>query len=56
MEQLMDTLGVDVTSVADVIQSKKAARSEQDRAVLPILRQVLERFNSKERPGPDVGF
>jgi hypothetical protein len=55
-EQLTDTLQVDVASLADVIRSKEAAGREKDRAVLPILRQVLERSGSKERPGPEIGF
>ena len=32
-----------VADLADVIRSKEAADREKDRAVLPILRQVLER-------------
>jgi hypothetical protein len=55
-EQLTDDLQVDVASLADVIRSKEAAGREKDRAVLPILRQVLERSRSIERPGPEIGF
>jgi hypothetical protein len=38
-----------VAALADVIRSKEAAGREKDRAVLPILRQVLERSRQKER-------
>lgn len=55
-EQLTDDLQVDVASLADVIRSKEAAGREKDRAVLPILRQVLERSRSIERTGPESGF
>ena len=55
-EQLTETLQVEVASLADVIRSKEAAGREKDRAVLPILRQVLERSRSIERPGPEIGF
>jgi hypothetical protein len=37
---------VNVASLADVIRSKEAAGREKDRAVLPILRRVLERSRS----------
>ncbi len=53
-EQLTDDLQVDVASLADVIRSKEAAGREKDRAVLPILRQVLERSQSIERPDPEI--
>ena len=55
-ERLTENLRVDVASLADVIRSKEAAGREKDRAVLPILRQVLERSRSVERPGPEIGF
>jgi hypothetical protein len=42
-EQLTETLVVLVASLNDVIRSKEAAGREKDRAVLPVLRQVLER-------------
>jgi hypothetical protein len=45
-----------VASLADVIRSKEAAGREKDRAVLPILRQVLERSRSIEHPGPEIGI
>lgn len=45
-EQITETLQVDVASLADVIRSKEAAGREKDRAVLPILRRVLERSRS----------
>jgi len=48
-EHLTDTLTVSVADLADVIRSKEAAGREKDRAVLPILRQVLERSRMKER-------
>lgn len=54
-ESITDTLQVDVASLADVIRSKEAAGREKDRAVLPILRQVLERSRSIEQ-GPEIGF
>jgi hypothetical protein len=55
-EQLTENLRVDVASLADVIRSKEAAGREKDRAVLPILRQVLERSRSIEHPGPEIDF
>ena len=55
-EQITETLQVEVASLADVIRSKEAAGREKDRAVLPILRQVLERSRSLEHPGPEIGF
>jgi hypothetical protein len=55
-EQITESLQVDVASLADVIRSKEAAGREKDRAVLPILRQVLERSRSIGYEGPDIGF
>jgi hypothetical protein len=55
-ELITDTLQVEVASLADVIRSKEAAGREKDRAVLPILRQVLERSRSIEHEGPEIGF
>ena len=48
-EQLTGTVTVFVASLADVVRSKEAAGREKDRAVLPILRQVLERSRKKDR-------
>lgn len=48
-EQLTDTVTVSVAALADVIRSKEAAGREKDRAVLPVLRQVLERSNKRTR-------
>ena len=48
-EQITDTVTVTVAALADVIRSKEAAGREKDRAVLPILRQVLERSREKDR-------
>jgi hypothetical protein len=53
-EQLTDALAVSVASLADVIRSKEAAGREKDRAVLPILRQVLERSRSNCRESPGI--
>jgi hypothetical protein len=53
-EQLTDTVAISVAALADVIRSKEAAGREKDRAVLPILRQVLERSRKKERDDPGV--
>jgi hypothetical protein len=55
-EQLSDTLEVSVASLADVIRSKEAAGREKDRAVLPALRQVLERSRGIGHDGPDIEF
>jgi hypothetical protein len=55
-ERITDTLEVNVASLADVIRSKEAAGREKDRAVLPILRQVLERSRGIETDGPEIGF
>ena len=55
-EQLTETLQVDVASLADVIRSKEAAGREKDRAVLPILRQVLELSRSMDHDGPEIGI
>jgi hypothetical protein len=48
-EQLTDTLSISVAALADVIRSKEAAGREKDRAVLPVLRQVLERSKKEKR-------
>ena len=48
-EQITDTVTIFVAALADVIRSKEAAGREKDRAVLPILRQVLERSRQKDR-------
>jgi hypothetical protein len=53
-EQLTDTVSILVAALADVIRSKEAAGREKDRAVLPILRQVLERSRKKERDNPGI--
>jgi len=53
-EQLSETLEVSVASLADVIRSKEAAGREKDRAVLPALRQVLERSRGIERDGRGI--
>jgi hypothetical protein len=50
-ERLTESLTVSVASLADVIRSKEAAGREKDRAVLPVLRQVLERSQQMERGG-----
>lgn len=55
-EQITETLQVNVASLADVIRSKEAAGREKDRAVLPILRKVLERSRSIDHEGPEIGF
>lgn len=55
-EWITDSLQVQVASLADVIRSKEAAGRETDRAVLPVLRQVLERSRSLEHEGPEIGF
>ncbi len=39
---------VPVASLADVIRSKEAADRERDRAILPILREMLERERTPE--------
>jgi hypothetical protein len=54
-EQITETLQVEVASLADVIRSKEAAGREKDRAVLPILRRVLERSRSIDHEGPEFG-
>jgi hypothetical protein len=51
IERLTDSLEVSVASLADVIRSKEAAGREKDRAVLPTLRQVLERSRRTEQDG-----
>jgi len=48
-EQITDTVTIFVAALADVIRSKEAAGREKDRAVLPILRQVLERSRTRDR-------
>lgn len=48
-ESLTDSVAISVAALADVIRSKEAAGREKDRAVLPILRQVLERSRMVER-------
>ena len=53
-EQLTDTVTIFVAALADVIRSKEAAGREKDRAVLPILRQVLERSRKNERDNPGM--
>jgi len=55
-ERISDTLEVSVASLADVIRSKEAAGREKDRAVLPVLRQVLERSHAIEPEGPEIGL
>jgi hypothetical protein len=50
-EQLTDSLNISVAALADVIRSKEAAGREKDRAVLPVLRQVLERSKKNEHGG-----
>jgi hypothetical protein len=42
-------LDVPVASLADVIRSKEAADRERDRAILPVLRSLLERQRRDER-------
>jgi hypothetical protein len=37
------TIDVPVASLADVVRSKEAADRERDRAILPVLREMLER-------------
>jgi hypothetical protein len=53
-ERLTDAVTISVAALADVIRSKEAAGREKDRAVLPILRQVLERSRKKQRD--DLGM
>jgi hypothetical protein len=55
-ERITDSLEVQVASLADVIRSKEAAGREKDRAVLPVLRQVLERSRLHDRGGPEIGM
>lgn len=54
-EKLTDTVTISVAALADVIRSKEAAGREKDRAVLPILRQVLERSHLKTQEDRDLG-
>lgn len=53
-ERISESLEVSVAALADVIRSKEAAGREKDRAVLPVLRQVLERSHTLERDGPGI--
>ena len=53
-EQLTDTVTIFVAALADVIRSNEAAGREKDRAVLPILRQALERSRRNERDKPGM--
>lgn len=53
-ERLTDNLEVTVAALSDVIRSKEAAGREKDRAVLPALRQVLERTRELKRRGPAI--
>jgi hypothetical protein len=53
-ERLTESLAVSVASLADVIRSKEAAGRERDRAVLPVLRQVLERSKQVGRDSPGI--
>ena len=55
-ERITDTLEVSVASLADVIRSKEAAGRQKDRAVLPVLRRVLERSRGIESEGPEIGY
>jgi hypothetical protein len=55
-ERITESLQIQVASLADVIRSKEAAGREKDRAVLPILRQVLERSRSTGHPGSEIGM
>jgi hypothetical protein len=55
-ERITDTLEVNVASLADVIRSKEAAGREKGRAVLPVLRQVLERSREIESEEPEIGY
>lgn len=48
-EQITDGVTILVAALSDVIRSKEAAGREKDRAILPILRQVLERSRVKDR-------
>jgi hypothetical protein len=41
------TIDVPVASLADVVRSKEAADRERDRAILPVLREMLERQRRK---------
>lgn len=55
-ERLTDALEVSVAALADVIRSKEAAGREKDRAVLPLLRRVLERSRGVGRDGLGMGL
>jgi hypothetical protein len=54
LERITDTLEVCVAALADVIRSKEAAGREKDRAILPTLRQVLERTRRLEAKSPEL--
>jgi len=43
---------VPVASLADVIRSKEAAGRERDRAILPVLRELLDRQRERDRDRP----
>lgn len=51
---LVGDIQVPVASLADVIRSKEAADRERDRAILPVLREMLERERSR-RSGRQEG-
>jgi len=53
-ERLTASVEVPVAALSDVIRSKEAAGREKDRAVLPVLRQVLERTRDLEREEPGI--
>lgn len=55
LERLTESLEVSVASLADVIRSKEAAGRAKDRAVLPTLRQVLERSRRASERGAEGG-
>jgi hypothetical protein len=54
-ERLTDAVTIRVAALADVIRSKEAAGREKDRAVLPILRKVLESSKIKQRDDQGLG-
>jgi hypothetical protein len=53
-ELITDKVTIFVAALADVIRSKEAAGREKDRAVLPILRQVLERSRMKAQEDREI--
>ena len=55
-EQITDSVTILVAALAGVIRSKEAAGHEKDRAVLPMLRQVLERSRQKDRDNRRMGL